>query len=260
MKEQDNLSVLSKTLFIPLAVRANETANEKPLLTDKMAEKILNQCDTDHMTLDGGEISAHGILARTTIIDMEVKKLLAENPCATVINLGAGLDTRFFRLDNGRVLWYDLDLPEVISFRRKFISENERLHFISKSVLDHAWVNEIKRSETNTTVIIAEGLLMYFKESDVKEILNILAAAFPNADLFLDVVHSFFVGKGISSDFQWGIKRADEVVNLNQNIEVRQSWSTGNLLKERQSLAFRLLNILPSTRNRSQILHLKLKG
>lgn len=260
MLKTDKLSALSKTLFIPLAVRAKETANKKPLVIDEMAMNILSQCDTESITIDGGVISAHGILARTKVIDTEVKNLLVENPCATVINLGAGLDTRFFRLDIGNVQWYDLDLPEVISFRKQFISENERLHFVSKSVLDSAWVSEIKWSEKNTTIIIAEGLLMYFTESDVKEILNILVAAFPKADLLFDVVHSFFVGKKISSDFLWGIEYAREIECLNPNVTVVKAWSTGNLLKEQQSAAFRLLNVFPSTRNRSQIIHLKLKG
>lgn len=260
MLKTDELSTLSKTLFIPLAVRAKETANKRPLVVDEMAVNILSQWDTESITIDGGEISTHGILARTQVIDTEVKNLLAENPCATVINLGAGLDTRFFRLDNGIVQWYDLDLPDVISFRKQFISENERLHFVSKSVLDNTWVSEIKWSEKNTTFIIAEGLFMYFTESEVKEILNILVTTFPKADLLFDVVHDFFVGKKISSDFLWGIKKAREIECLNLNVTVVKAWSAGNLLKERQSAVFRLLNVFPSTRNRSQIIHLKLKG
>ena len=249
MLKTQELPALCKTLFIPLAVRARETARQNPLVVDEMAVSILSQCDTSGMIIDGGEISTHGILARTRVIDAQVKKLLAEHPAAVIVNLGAGLDTRFFRLDNGMVQWYDLDLPEVISLRKQFVSENERLHFISKSVL-----------ENTTVILIAEGLLMYFAESEVQAILNVLTTAFPKADLLFDVVHRFFVGKKISSDFLWGLEKAREIEKLHQNVELIQSWSAGDILKERQSLAFRVLNIFPSTKNRSQIIHLKLRG
>ncbi len=36
------------------------------------------------------------------------------------------MDTTFERIDNGRVYWYDLDLPDVIKLRKEFILENDR--------------------------------------------------------------------------------------------------------------------------------------
>lgn len=260
MKQTSGLPELSKTLFIPLAVRANESRCEHPIFIDKMALTILNQCDTANMTIDGGEISTHGILARTQVIDTQVKSLLIKNPCATVINLGAGLDTRFFRLDNGSVVWYDLDLPEVMSLRKQFIPEHERLHGIAKSVLDESWPTAVGCAANDSVIIIAEGLLMYFTQNEVEEIFRILIAAFPNATMLFDVVHSFFVGKKISSDFLWGVKHLHEIERLHPKITLVQAWSAGNLLKQRQSSFFRLLNLFPSTRNRSRIIAFAWKG
>lgn len=260
MKKTDGLSKLSQTLFIPLAVRAKEAKSKQPLLEDNMAVDIFNQFDTSNIVIDGGEISTHGILARTKIIDTEVKNIITKNPHSIVINLGAGLDTRFFRLDNGVVQWYDLDLPEVISLRKQFIPESKRLHLISKSVMDYSWIDEISYSANDTVVLIAERLFMYFTEDEVKEILNFLCVKIPESDMLLDVVHSFFVGKKISSNFLWGIARAKEIENLSKDISVIKGWSVGKLLKQRQSLIFRLLNIFPSTKNRSQIIHIRLGG
>ena len=75
--------------------------------------------------------------------------------------------------------------------------------------------------------------------------------------MYFDVVHNFFVGKKISSDFLWGLDNARDIEKIQTNIKLINSWSTGNLLKERQSLFFRIMNLLPSTRNRSQILHIQ---
>ncbi len=260
MIKLDEMSALAKTLLIPLAVRAKETQCEHPLIADTMAVDILNQIDTSNLVIDGGGISTHGILARTKVIDHEVKALIDEHPHAIVINLGAGLDTRFFRLDNGDIQWYDLDLPEVISLRKQFIPENERVHLIAKSIMDASWINNIRYTPNDTIILISEGLMMYFIEAEVKEVFNTLVEKFSQADMFLDVVHSFFIGKKISSEFLWGIAKAEEMESLNKNISVKRAWSAGKLLKQRQSFVFRLLNIFPSTKNRSQIIHLKLKG
>ena len=259
MEQIDGLSELSRTLFIPLAARAKETARDHPVVKDQKAVEIWNRCDVRDAVTDGGEISTHGILARTKMIDGEVQTLLARHQHAIVVNLGAGLDTRFFRLGNSMVRWYDLDLPEVISLRKKFVSENERLHFISKSVMDPSWVKEIQCSVGDAVILIAEGLLMYFSEEDVKNILRILEKAFPGADMLFDVVHPFFIGKKISSDFRWGVARTSDIERLS-GVSIVRSWSTGDLLKERQSYSLRLLNVFPPTRNRSRIIHLKLKG
>ena len=165
--------------------------------------------------------------------------------------------TRIYRIDNNKVKSYDLDLPEVIALRKQYFKENERISFISKSVLDDTWVHEIKKTNSENIIIIAEGLLMYFSIEDVKRIFGILAVNFPKAHMFFDVVHSFFVGKGISSTFLWGLDKAIDIENINPNIRLLHSWSMGNLLKNHQSLFFRIINVLPSTRNRSQILYIQ---
>jgi O-methyltransferase involved in polyketide biosynthesis len=250
------LSHLSETLLIPLTARGNETLHSSPVIKDEKSLEILSQIDPENINADGGNISTHGILARTIIIDQELNKLLLQNPESTVINLGAGLDTRLNRLDNGLLTWYDLDLKEVIELRSLFFAPDNRIHSIPKSVLDFSWIEEIVNREN--VIIIAEGLLMYFSEDDVKIILQELSRHFPKSHMFFDAVGKYFVGKGIHDSFLWGIDRAKDIENFSPPIQLIQSWSTGNLLKERQSLVIRLLNIFPATKNRSQILHIQL--
>lgn len=258
-KSDSNLLPISETLFIPLVARATETARDNPIISDEKSVEILKTMNLEDKITDGGQISTLGILARTKIIDDEVDRILSRNANATIINLGTGLDTRISRMDNGLLKWYDLDLPDVIRFRSRFFSENERIRFISKSVLDTTWAEQINISENSTVIIIAEGLLMYFTEEDVSHILTLLSKQFPGAHMLFDVVHSYFINKKISSTFLWGIDEAKDIEKLNSNIELIQSWSAGNLLKKRQPLILRLLNFLPATKNRSQILHIQFK-
>ena len=249
---------VSETLFIPLAARAAETRKNNPIVTDKKAVEIISQVKTDNTITDGGKVSTHGILARTKVIDNEMNEILIHKPDTVIINLGAGLDTRICRIDNGRLTCFELDLPDVISLRRKFITENERIHFISKSVLHDDWVSDLGEISGENTVIIAEGLLMYFSEQDVQQIFHLLAKHFKGAHMYFDVVHSYFMGKGISSTFLWGLDNAGDIEKLCPAIQLIHAWSTGDLLKSRQPLLLRLLNFLPSTKNRSQILHIQI--
>ncbi|HQG44830.1 MAG TPA: class I SAM-dependent methyltransferase [bacterium] len=56
-------------------------------------------------------------LARTT--GSELNRILAGHPGSTIVCLGCGLDRTFFRIGNGRLRWYDIDLPAVIYIRRR---------------------------------------------------------------------------------------------------------------------------------------------
>lgn len=261
METKSNIDLLpiSETLFIPLVARAAETVRKNSIISDEKSSEILKTVNLNDIITDGGPISTHGILARTKIIDDEVKNILSIDVNTTIINLGAGLDTRMTRMDNGLLKWYDLDLPDVIQIRRQYFTENERVQFISKSVLDPSWTDLIPTSDNSTVIIIAEGLLMYFSEKDVSQILTFIASSFPGAHMFFDVVHSYFINKKISNTFLWGIDTAKDIEKLNSKVNLLKSWSAGDLLKERQSKILRLLNFLPATRNRSQILHLQFK-
>ncbi|MCX7920836.1 MAG: class I SAM-dependent methyltransferase [Clostridia bacterium] len=247
---------VNETLFIPLHVKAKETKDPKGVIRDPKAVEISEKVNVDISRFDGGNITHVGIIARTEVMDQGARKFLKENPKGTIINLGAGLDTRLTRVDNGSLKWFDLDMPEVIELRKKFFSESDSVKFIPKSVFDSSWVNDVDIDTTEPVLIIAEGILMYFKEEEVKKIFNVLYNAFPNAEMYFDVVHTYFIGKGVSANFNWGIDKGKDIENLHPGIRLVESWSTGDLHKKRQTLFFRVMNIFTSIRNRSQILHI----
>ncbi len=134
MPDNKNAQSISQTLYIPLVVRAQETKRADPLIKDDKAVEIMDRVDLGGMVVDGGPVTTHGVLARTKVIDDELRQLVAAEPAITVINLGAGLDTRLNRLDNGRLRWFDLDLPGVIALRRTFFPEDDRRRLITGSL------------------------------------------------------------------------------------------------------------------------------
>ena len=88
-----------------------------------------------------------------------VLDFLTRNPDGIVVNIGCGLDTRFSRIDDGKVEWYDLDFPEVIDVKKHFFQENDRYHFISSSVLEFKWIENLSNKKNHPFLFIAEGVL-----------------------------------------------------------------------------------------------------
>ena len=131
-----------------------------------------------------------------------------------MVHIGCGLDSRFERVDNGQVEWYDLDLPDVIEIRRKLVGgEGARHHFLPCSVLDGAWLEAVETHRGRPFLFLAEGVFMYLQEAQVKSLLLTLRDHFPGAELVFDCyspthvwVNNFQVTTlGHVAGTQWGI-------------------------------------------------------
>ncbi len=166
-----NLGVVQETLLIPLWARAVEANRTEPILCDTKAVEMVGAIDYDFEKFAKGRGSQVGCCLRASIIDDWVREFLWEHPDGTVVEIGAGLDTRFERLDNGEVQWFELDLPDVIAIRRRFFEETERRRFISRSVLTTEWLPVVEESAPGPFFFVAEGVFMYFEEQQVKDLL-----------------------------------------------------------------------------------------
>jgi len=108
------------------------------------------------------------------------------------VELGCGLSSRFSRIDNDAVEWYDLDLPEVIEIRKQFFQETTRSHMIASSVLDFRWIEQLVATKKKI-LFVAEGLLMYFHGDDVKSLILKMQQQFPGCELVCEVENTFVI-------------------------------------------------------------------
>ena len=97
------------------------------------------------------------------LLDRMVGDFIKENPETTVINIACGMDTRVYRVDNGKVHWYNIDLPETIGVRERFLNESDRICMIAKSAMDESWAEVVGKQKGKVLVVI-EGLTMYLTE------------------------------------------------------------------------------------------------
>ena len=107
------LTDVRETLLLPLWGRAEENKKSKPLLSDSAAQEIVDKIDYDFQGIKKrlSRVSQLGWVARSIEIDNLIRDFLNKHPDATIVNIGCGFDTTFERVDNGRIKWYDLDLP-----------------------------------------------------------------------------------------------------------------------------------------------------
>ena len=128
----NKLNGISETLFIPLAGRIYASERFSKLFYDKKLYEL--RMKLPEIELNFPKQNEYTYLAsacRSFNLDNEVKQFIKRFPEGTVVNMGAGLETSFFRVDNGKISWFDLDLPEVIELRKKFFDETDRykIHF-----------------------------------------------------------------------------------------------------------------------------------
>jgi len=209
-----------------------ESQRPDAMIKDEKAVALVTQMSLDFSRVR--HIPMNELLNAMRIIftremDRYARDFLARHPDAVVVHIGCGLDSRFERVDNGQVEWYDLDLPDIIALRRKYLGdEGERYHLLACSVLEDAWLEAVKvhsppPSGTQSTqrpfLFLAETVFVYFKEAQVKSLVLTLRDHFPGAELVFDGWRPFEVWLGnryLSNSLyaglmHWGFWRGQEL-------------------------------------------------
>jgi methyltransferase (TIGR00027 family) len=253
-KQMNTITDISETLLIPLYARALETQSKNPLINDKKAVEITEQLNKTfatsnsrlHQRLAKGKIRRTAnkkltafLALRTRKFDRYCQEFLNHAPNGIIVELGCGLSSRFSRIDNNTVEWYDLDLPEVIAIRKQFSQETQRNHMIAASVLNTQWMKQLPTKKN--ILFIAEGLLMYLHEDDVKSLVLKLQQQFPGCELVCEVENTFVVNvlkkerwkKKFQQDYHlgpdvaicFGIQNGKDLESWGQGIRFLDEWT-----------------------------------
>jgi len=185
-RQSVKLAPAQETMLVPLYARAVETVRKRPLLSDPRAVEMVAAIDWDFERF-GQRMRTAGCALRSAMFDEWVRRFVCRHPAGTVVEIGAGLNTRFERVDNGAVHWFDLDLPDVVEVRRRFFADGDRRTTLACSILDPAWAAAVSRSP-GPHLFVAETVLVYLAEPDVRAALALVARRFPDAAVAFDTV------------------------------------------------------------------------
>lgn len=233
---EQGLSGVAETLLITLYARAMESQRPDALIKDEKAVALVTQMSYDfdrirQIRMD--EDDKVTLILRNREFDRYAQDFLARHPDAVVVHIGCGLDSRFERVDNGQVEWYDLDLPEVIELRRKFIGdEGRRYHLLGCSVFEDAWLETVSSHRRRPFLFLAEGVFMYFEEAQVKSLLLVLREHFPGAELVFDAFSPYLVRANnlrmsitkFGVRYHWGLRHGQELESWGAGIHLLDEW------------------------------------
>jgi len=265
-KISQSLHGVSETLLMTLFVRARESQRPDGMIHDDRAIAMVNQIECDFSRLRLRRHDEVAVIIRMNKFDSIVRDFLRRNPQAVVVHIGCGLDTRFERVDSGQVEWFDLDVPDVIALREKLIqSESSRYHVLAASVFDDDWLEAVSRFQPRPFMFIAEGVLPYFEEAQVKPLFIKLLAHFPGSELVCDAHTPFVIWADnlhlalarVEARLHWSIKQGKDVEEWGEGIRLLDEW---NYYDDdvSQLKAFRWVRMFPAVAKSSGIFHYRL--
>ncbi len=232
-----------ETMLMTLNGRALQSRWKNPILHDPWAEEAMRHIDYDmSKTLKGvsswgmwKEIGPTIIATRAATFDLLTNRYLADYPNATVLHLGCGMDSRVFRVDpQASVQWFDVDYPDVIDLRRQLFPERGASHLIGAPLDDLRWLDEVPRDRP--ALLIAEGVLHYLSETEVKALLNAVVAHFPGGQIIFDICNPWIVKRagsnvgGTGATYKWGLDDPQDIKQLEPKLELIKEFRSSELV------------------------------
>ena len=181
-----DLQGVPETLLWTLYHRALEARRPDTVLNDPLAVELVDRIDYPFEERFGAGRLAQWQALRVRAFDREIRRFVASHPGGTVVALGEGLETQFWRVDDGCVRWVSVDVPETVEIRRRLLPGNPRRRVIARSALDFGWMDEVDAA--GGVLLTAQGLLMYLEPGDVHRLIAACAGRFRGSDLLFDAV------------------------------------------------------------------------
>ncbi|MFC7309044.1 class I SAM-dependent methyltransferase [Streptomyces monticola] len=182
-----DLDGVPETLLWTLWNRACEARRPDSVLRDPMAVRLVEALDYPFEERLGrpSPLFAQTQGLRSLCFDRSIANYVARRPAATVVALGEGLETSFWRVDNGRLSWLSVDLPDGAALRERLLPAHERHRVLARSATDLSWLDEIE-DPGRGVIVTAQGLMMYLRPPEVREIIAACAQRLPGGVLVLD--------------------------------------------------------------------------
>ncbi|MBQ4416223.1 MAG: class I SAM-dependent methyltransferase [Butyrivibrio sp.] len=181
------LQGVADTLYIPLTARIQVSKRFPDFFYDEAALSLEKELPDDSIEKNSGEYFYMASVCRYHVVDAIVKAFTERHEVCNVVNLGAGLETSYFRLKPEKAFFYEMDLPEVIRTRREVLGEQERDILIEGDLFDLAWSAGIDRSLP--TILTVSGVFQYFHEEKIRALIAELKDAFPKGELVFDAMN-----------------------------------------------------------------------
>src|SRR5690349_16352972 len=128
---------ISRTAFYCCGVRMLDAESLSPLCGDNLARLFMNEEALNFLEEFKDETGPNlGNVTRHRLIDDHLRQELLDNQALRIIIIGAGFDTRAYRLKGGS--WVELDEPQVITYKDERLPVSESRNPLQRIPIDFA--------------------------------------------------------------------------------------------------------------------------
>ncbi len=220
---------VATTALLAAAARARESAGVYPLFHDPYARrlagvegiKLLERLDADVPEAAG----LIGVVIRTYFMDRQLERLLVDRSVSQVVLLGAGMDTRAYRMNSAgksegvanqitprnqgdEIRFFEVDDPELLKLKEYRLHGASTLPHIQRIPVG----GDLESTDLADLLVghgldpalpiawIVEGLFIYLQESSVHRLLSsITHLSVPGSHLLCDIVSRTLLAHGMTS-------------------------------------------------------------
>lgn len=190
---------IAKTAYYCCGVRMLDAHSPRPVCDDRLAERFMDaEARAIFRPFQRFTMPNRANAARHRIIDDLLRERLAAKPALNVVLLGAGLDTRAFRLAGGR--WLELDQPPLIALKERTLPAADAPNPLRRVAVDFAreplgdalapWCDP-----AGDTVVVMEGVSMYLSPTTLSDTARALRERLPRHTLVCDLMTRGFAAR-----------------------------------------------------------------
>lgn len=189
---------VARTAFYCCAIRADDAATAVPVCGDTLAARFLDDdIRRDIAPALGIKAPAASNVARHRIIDDLVREALREDAARRIVLIGAGFDTRAFRLPGGR--WWEIDDPVLMAFKEARLPAGTAPNPLVRVSVD---LRENRLGEhlaaiagDDEALVVLEGVSMYMPHAAITRLATEVRTHLPRARLVCDLMSPAFASR-----------------------------------------------------------------
>ena len=175
-----------------------DAERDKPVCGDVYAKTFMNEDGLRVLEkFKDDERPNSSNVARHRIIDDLLREEILAHPELRVVIIGAGFDSRAYRIKGGS--WVELDEPQVIAYKNERLPVSVCENNLERIAIDFA--NDSLEQKLSSipgkgpVIVVIEGVFMYLDEETIRQLLQTLRKIFPQHKLICDLMTRKFFEK-----------------------------------------------------------------
>lgn len=194
------MNAISKTAFICCGIRAEDARSRGPICADTYAEDFMTEEGRSIWRRFAGSPRGSAInVARARMVQDEISRNIKQNKDLQIVNIGAGFDSRAYRLAGGR--WFEFDELAIIEHKNDRLPARLCPNPLQRIAVDFeadGLAVALRQCDAQAeTVVVIEGVFQYLDKAQIRGLLDTLSERFPRHTLICDLMTKTFFDRYI---------------------------------------------------------------